>query len=393
MARVAHNSWFFSCALALGILAAASGVHAQARGDGQVTQRQLSIVEGGQATIPATGVASYSEGQQGIVDVRLPNDHSQFILVAQRRGTTTLLLLMNDGSQVQYRINVVAPGDADTGPVANRDNVRLDLYFMQVSDTYQHRIGLNWFPASITINPNLQVHLPAPPTGGIVQSNATVAASPLPRIDMLQATGWARILRQTALITANGNEATFQSGGEVNFQVSGALSSSIQRIPFGTELRVLPHYDRDTGRVELRVMADITDLTNDNGSGLPGRSISHLETLVNLELGQSLVLAGLTSDTEGNTRSGLPGFSQIPILGALFGTHSAHHERVRNVLFLVPTVVDNVTQQARNRIGEAMRVYEDFDGDTDEAFLVDPVRADQRPATPSQPTALTEENQ
>ncbi|MBK8169937.1 MAG: pilus assembly protein N-terminal domain-containing protein [Sandaracinaceae bacterium] len=366
----------------------ASGAHAQARGAGQVTRRDLTLQIGEQSIIPAQGVASYSEGQQGIIDVRLPNDRSQFIIVAMHTGSTTLLLLMDDGSQIQYRISVVPPDTANAN-VASRDNVRLDLYFMQVSDTYQHRIGLNWFPAAMTINPGLQVQLPTPAGGNAVQSNATVAASPLPRIDMLQATGWARVLRQTALITANGNEATFNSGGEVNFQVSGALSSSIQRIPYGTELRVLPRYDRDTGRVELRVMADITDLTNDNGSGLPGRTISHLETLVNLELGQSLVLAGLTSDSEASTRSGLPGFSQIPILGALFGTHSNRHERTRNVLFLVPTVVDNVSQQARNRIGEAMAVYEDFDGDTDEVFLVEPVRADQnagRPAPTNEPT-------
>lgn len=373
MARHVLNLWSF-VTLTLAAFSLSSTALAQT---GTPTRRELEMTVGEQQSIPAQGVARYSEGTPGIVQVRLPNDNSQFIIVAMRPGNTSLLLIMEDGSQIQYRITVVREGDRQA-PVVSNENIRLDLYFIQISDTYQHRIGLNWFPAAITINPNLTVTLPTPAGQNAIASTATVAASPLPRIDMLQATGWARILRQAALITANGNEATFESGGEVNFQIAGALSTAIHRIPYGTNLTVMPRYDHDTGRVELHVTTEITDLTNDStGSGLPGRTISHLETAVNLELGQSLVLAGLTSDSEGNTRSGLPGFSQIPILGALFGTHSQRQERIRNVLFLVPTVVDTVSAQARSHIGDALRTFEEFSGDTDESFLIDPISPDQ----------------
>lgn len=373
MARHVLNLWSF-VTLTLAAFALSSTALAQT---GTPTRRELEMTVGEQQSIPAQGVARYSEGTPGIVQVRLPNDNSQFIIVAMRPGNTSLLLIMEDGSQIQYRITVVREGDRQA-PVVSNENIRLDLYFIQISDTYQHRIGLNWFPAAITINPSMTVTLPTPAGQNAIASTATVAASPLPRIDMLQATGWARILRQAALITANGNEATFESGGEVNFQIAGALSTAIHRIPYGTNLTVMPRYDHDTGRVELHVTTEITDLTNDStGSGLPGRTISHLETAVNLELGQSLVLAGLTSDSEGNTRSGLPGFSQIPILGALFGTHSQRQERIRNVLFLVPTVVDTVSAQARSHIGDALRTFEEFSGDTDESFLIDPISPDQ----------------
>lgn len=384
LARHARNPWSLAFAAFAACIAITASASAQPAGGGSPTRRELELTVGEQTSIPAQGVARYSEGTPGIVQVRLPNDNSQFIIVAMRPGNTSLLLIMDDGSQIQYRITVVREGDRQA-PVQSNENIRLDLYFIQISDTYQHRIGLNWFPAAITVNPGVTVTLPTQPGVDAIAANSTVAASPLPRLDMLQATGWARVLRQAALITANGNEATFESGGEVNFQIAGALSTAIHRIPFGTNLTVMPRYDHDTGRVELHVTTEITDLTNDSsGSGLPGRTISHLETAVNLELGQSLVLAGLTSDSEGSSRSGLPGFSQIPILGALFGTHAARHERIRNVLFLVPTVVDTVSAQARSHIGDALRIYEDFSGDTDESYLIDPISPDSRGTRGSQ---------
>jgi type II secretory pathway component GspD/PulD (secretin) len=81
---------------------------------------------------------------------------------------------------------------------------------------------------------------------------------------------------------------------------------------------------------------------------------------VNLELGQSIVLGGLTSRTSTQSQSGLPGLSQIPILGVLFGTHTRRDANVENLLFIVPTVVQAVPRAQADRIQEALRIYERF---------------------------------
>lgn len=191
----------------------------------------------------------------------------------------------------------------------------------------------------------------------------------LPRLDLAQSTGFAKLMRQTALIAVNGSEATFSGGGEVNIPVDSALAVGLRQISFGTQVRVRPRYDRESGRIELTVHAEVSDLTSDRGTGVPGRVTSTLDSVVNLELGQSLVLAGLTATSEAESTTGLPGLSQIPILGLLFGAHQSRREHTENLVFIVPSVVDAVSLDARERIRDALRTFAEWDGDDDEPLL------------------------
>ena len=371
------SSCFFSIALRVGVASAgllaiaSSSLPVSAQ---QMQRRDLELQIGEQTSLPADGVRSYSEGVAGIADIRVSRETGQFIVLGQRAGQTSLLLIMEDGSQIQYRI-VVKGAEVVTAGVSERDNIRLDFYFVQVSDEYSHKIGLGWpafiggagvsrFTAALDLT-----------TASVTSAQLLVTNQPLPRLDLLQASGWARIARQAALITANGNEAVFNSGGEVNVQTTSGLQQTVQAIKFGSQITVLPNYDRSSGRVELRIVTDISDLTDDRGTGFPGRSVSHLETLVNLEMGQAIMLAGIQADSEGSSRTGLPGLSQIPIFGVLFGTHAARSEQTRNVLFIVPTVVDAVSARSRDAIGDAMQIYQDFSGGAEDVLLFEPIHS------------------
>jgi pilus assembly protein CpaC len=357
-------------AAALALFAQTAGVGtASAQG---TAREEITLAVGEQTSLSADNVKAYSEGVPGVIDVRLPKDKSEFVVVALKPGTTSLLLIYEDGSKRQYRFQVV--GRTTEGKVSKRENIRLDFYFVELSETYSHQIGVGW-PADIggggvfrasavydLVNRNL------------ISGTAVVANQPLPRLDLLQATGWARLSRQAVLVTANGNHARFSSGGEVNLAIQGALTAEIRQIEFGSIIQVLPLYDPETGRIELSISADVSDLTDERGSGVPGRTVSRLETQVNLELGQGVMLAGLTAHSESKTDAGLPLLSQIPVLGYLFGTHNNREEQVKNVLFIVPTVVDMVQANARGRITEALRVYERYGGGIDE---VDFLKADE----------------
>jgi pilus assembly protein CpaC len=182
---------------------------------------------------------------------------------------------------------------------------------------------------------------------------------------MAQSTGWAKVMRQAAVVTANGEKASFAGGGELNFLVQSAMTTGVQKVPYGSTIDVEPYYDAKSGRIELRLHADISELKSDNGSGVPGRMTSKLDTLVNLELGQSLILGGITARSERASKSGLPLLSQIPILGALFGTHSNVEDQSESIVIIVPTVVDAVSMQNRDRVKEALQSYVDYSGNLD----------------------------
>jgi pilus assembly protein CpaC len=263
--------------------------------------------------------------------------------------------------------------------VEARDNIRLDFYFVQVSKMYRHQIGVNW-PGSIAPKFNATYNLQA---GRLDSATAVITDQALPGLDMAQVSGWAKVMRQAAVVTANGQKATFSGGGELNFAVQGALTSSIHKIPYGSVIDVEPHYDAKTGRIELRLHADISELDTDNGTSVPGRITSNLDTEVNLELGQSLILAGLTSKSERRSKSGLPVLSQIPILGIFFGRHGQVEDESENIVLIVPSVVDAVSMQDRERVTSALKSYTNFAGDLDEVDYLPPAKTGKPTSLPS----------
>ena len=385
--RFQSARWFFCLGLALSGFSSAgllptSRAFAQGKQSDR-TEMQLSLGE--QRVLPAEGVQSFSESVRGVIDVRLTKDATQFILVALRPGKTTLLFLLQDGGQRYFDITVVDPNAAseapaplpqdDIGPVNARDNIRLDFYFVQLDKSYTHQIGVGWpgvfGPGTLQATYNIQ-------SSAFESATAVITNQALPRLDLAQASGWAKLVRQAAVVTANATKASFAGGGEVNIAIQSSLGVGIERIAFGSTIEVLPRYDIESGRIELQIHADVSDLAPDGGTGVPGRVTSTLDTIVNLELGQSLILAGLTSKSESSSQSGLPGLSQLPLIGVLFGSNSRAAQDSENVVFIVPSVVDSTTVDSRKRIKEALSVYEEYSGDYDDAN-VDRLRdSDQR---------------
>lgn len=346
---------------------------------GATTEEELTLAIGEQRVIPTDNVRSYSEGAKGIVDVRLTKDSSQFVVVALRPGSTTLLLLMLDGTERHYKITVSDPNGGKRNGLATveaRDNIRLDFYFVQLSKSYGHQLGLG-FPGQVAPTFSASYNVKA---GNLDSATAVIQSQALPRLDIAQASGWAKVQRQAAVVTANGEKASFSGGGEVNVPIQSALTSGVQKITFGSVVEVAPLYDAQSGRIELRLHADISELESDRGTGIPGRMTAQLDTIVNLELGQSLLLAGLTAKSERSSKTGLPGLSQIPIFGVLFGSHNNAEEESENVVLIVPSVVDSVSMQDRARLGDALRRYTEFSGDLDE---VDFVPAPKLPGAPA----------
>jgi Flp pilus assembly secretin CpaC len=331
--------------------------------------RDIHMQNGEQTTIPAQGVKSYSEGVPGIVEVRLSREGEHFVLLALRPGKTTLLLFMHDGREQQLRIHVESDTtDPDQISVQTADNVRLDLYFVQVHADYGHQLGIA-YPANIGGSVTLQADFNLR-SGGLGEASLGIADQVLPRLDIAQRSGWARVARHAAVIAENGKQAQFHSGGEVNVPIQGALTAEVRSISYGSRISIEPRFDKESGRIELRVGAELADLSDDGGTGIPGRHIARLDTVVNLDLGKSLVLAGLDSQSSAKSRAGLPGLSAIPILGGLFGTHARRQEETKNLLLIVPTVVQAVAQRERDLVLEMLHVYERFDGDVDEVELL-----------------------
>lgn len=354
--------------LALPGLVAALAARAAAQDD-----RNLELQVGDQTTLSAIGVERYSEGVPGVVDIRVTE--REFIIAALRPGQTSLVLFYENGRQVRYRIRVRQPGEGDARPgsVEQRETVRLDMYFVELNESYGHSLGVG-FPGTIG-GPNVGTGSldfthrftdPAGmsgPTEVVIQTQLGLVNQVLPRIDLAQTSGWARLRRQTMLVTANGTEAEFSSGGEVNLVTSNGFGAQLVRIQYGSVLRMTPRYDPQSGRIEISIEANLSELTEPSQpGGPPGRRRTELTAVANMEPGQAIVLSGIDSRSEQEVQGGLPGLSQIPIIGVLFGTNSRRGEATQSLLFIVPTIVQPVARQERDYIREALETFSRFSG-------------------------------
>lgn len=404
--------------------------------------RELSLAVGENRTISAADVRNYSEGTPGIAEIRITPNGKQFIIVGKTPGSTTLLLIMNDNSEVLWKINVFArsvqtvedelkqlledtkgirirrvgarffieggvngPEDQKRiehiaslyngqveslvvvgGAAAERNiNVRVDVYFVQYEKSKLRNLGIRW-PSSYggaAIQTNFAYDFLAKVT---TAATATIANHPLPSLDLAAGHGYAKVLKHATVMTANGSQATFTSGGAQNFEVSTGFTSGIQRISFGTKINVLPRFEPSTNELEVQVNVDVADLTpSAAATNLPGESTSTLNTMVTLKLGESLVLSGIHTETSRHETAGIPGLSEIPILGLLFGSEGEQSEEVEGAIFVVPGVVESVPQQADELIRQTLAEYREFDGDLDEVApneRVPRTRAQQRTVQP-----------
>jgi pilus assembly protein CpaC len=395
--------------------------------------REFNVSVGENKTLPASDVKSYSEGARGIAEVKLTPDGNQFVIVGQKPGSTTLLLIMKDGRQLTYVINVfqrametverelrqllegttgirlrrvgirffieggvsteaeltrieriasLYPEQVESlvvlgGAAADRNlNIRVDFLFVQFDRSNSTQFGVNW---PVSIGPGLGTVQYDVISNSVTQATASIVDQVLPGLDIAATHGWAKVLKHSTVVTSNGSEAKFESGGEQNYFVSNDLTASLAQIEFGTRVRALPRFDTQTNELEVRLVAEVMDLTPpvSAGTDLPGRNVSKLEAVVKLKLGQSIVLSGIHSRAERRSTSGLPLLSEIPILGALFGSTGDTEDEVEGAMFVVPSVVDAVSRGAREIVDEAAQQYERYSGDLDEAKLWD-----EAPLTP-----------
>ena len=405
----------------------------QDRGSSATEGEEIALTVGETRTVSATNVKNYSEGAQGVVDIRLTTDNSQFVISGKKPGSTTLLLIRSDGSQVTHSVHVFARSPAAVekeltqlldgmsgvrvrrvgarividGVVANETElrrvqhvaslypnqveslvtlpggggattngngryiVRIDFYFVQYDKNSSYGVGLAW-PGSIGGDAVVKSQIGFDFVAGTRAATASITNQPIPRLDIAARKGWAKVLKQATVVTNNGVEANFANGGEQNFTVNTGLTIGVQRITFGTEVTVLPRYNPDKREVEMRLVADVSDLTAAAGNTtLPGRTTSKLTTNVTLKLGQSIVLSGIRTQSQSHAVSGLPGLSDIPVLGLLFGSHANAELQTEGAIFVVPNVVEAVSRPAAEMVDAALATFQDYSGSIKEIDVYD----------------------
>src|SRR3984893_11000707 len=96
------------------------------------------------------------------------------------------------------------------------------------------------------------------------------------------------------------------------------------------------------GDVSIKIGLEVSSITNTvvvGGTQAYTIGTRNANTLLRLKDGETQVLAGLIQDSDTRNAAGIPGLSQIPVVGRLFGSHNSDREKSEIVLSITPHII------------------------------------------------------
>ena len=258
--------------------------------------------------------------------------------------------------------------------------VLIEATIVEVSLKDQYRAGIDW---SKTLQGSVGWAIETASAGGA--SALAGALSPYitatytgsngfkATIDLLESFGKTKVLSSPKLMALNNQTAILKVVNNlVYFSVQsqqGTLSSSgsvlqpatftttAHTVPVGIVMTVLPQIN-ENGIVSLTVRPTISrqvgeaiDPNPDLGNAgvtnaIPVIQVREMESLLQVQSGQTVILGGLIQDDTNSARDGIPGLSRPEGIGAVFGQHERSNSQTELVIFLRPIIVFNPTLES-----------------------------------------------
>jgi general secretion pathway protein D len=174
-----------------------------------------------------------------------------------------------------------------------------------------------------------------------------------------------KVLSSPSLVALDNQPALLQVGDEIPITTSSAavlansaapIVNTIQMRNTGVILKVLPHINAN-GSILLEVDQEISNVVNQDQQSLtPTIAQRRVHSTVSVTSGQTVLLAGLISERNQQSRSGIPGLREIKFLGDVFGNTSNTKSRSEIIIFIKTKLIRNsldasaVTEEFRERL-------------------------------------------
>src|SRR5580704_2879837 len=309
-------------------------------------------------------------GVRAALKQRLPNSGIQTEGVGDGvmlTGSVSTPVEAQQAGEVAARLVGGAEKVVNSITVRGRDQVMLKVTVAEVQRDIIKQLGvdlsasMNYGTAVVNFNnanPFTANNGPLVPSNGVQSVTATLRA--------MESAGVIRTLAEPNLTAISGESATFISGGEfpiptgVTCQTSttGTIGNCVQTVSFkkfGISLNFTPVVLTE-GRISLRVMTEVSEVSNENslnggagGTTIPSIKTRRVETTLEIPSGGAMAMAGLIQEQTKQAVNGLPGMSQLPVLGSLFRSRDFINNQTELMVLVTPYVVRAVAQKDLSR--------------------------------------------
>jgi pilus assembly protein CpaC len=310
-------------------------------------------VEGiGEGVILSGTVSSDAESQQAYdIAVRLLNDGSAQTVPLGTKIVNAIVVRGRD--QVMLKVTVAE---------VERDLIK------QLGINLSGTLGYGTAVVNFTNNNPFSAFGQSLSGSNVTASFQSITAS----LQAMEQAGVIHTLAEPNLTAISGETATFVAGGEfpVLNGYSCTATSSTPGAPvtcqpaisfknFGVSLNFTPVV-LSGGRISLKVMTEVSDLSSNNSLTIPEPGTSatatvpsirtrRADTTVELPSGGSLAMAGMIQDSTRHNINGFPGLMELPILGPLFKSNDYINQRTELMVLVTPYIVRAVANKDLSR--------------------------------------------
>jgi general secretion pathway protein D len=236
-----------------------------------------------------------------------------------------------------------------------RPEVVIDVELMEVDRTRMKEYGLQIAsPANIPTGINGQADinradLTVRDVRSLSQSDIFLTNVPALFYRLLKQDTNTRTLANPQLRTSEGMPAQAKFGERVPVPVTtfaqiatgGVAQQPITSYNYeniGVNIDITPRTHHDD-EVSLVLKIEVSNLSGTGFGGLPTFGNRYISTVIRLRDGETNLLAGLIRDDERRVLSGIPGLSDLPLVGRLFAHNRRETQETDIVLTLTPHIV------------------------------------------------------
>ena len=237
--------------------------------------------------------------------------------------------------------------------------VMLEVKIAEVSKTLLDKLGASFAKQAINGQNTYTIASNFLSGGNALLSALRIGKASL-NIDGQKDDGLVRILAEPNIMAISGQQASFLSGGKIFIPVSqsntnGVPVMTLEEKEFGIGVKFTPTV-LGSSRVNLKLVSEVSDLSQTgspftaiNGvtSVIPSLSVRRADTTVQLNDGQSLVIAGLIKNNITEAVKRFPGLGEIPVLGALARSTEFQTDQTELMFIITPRLVQALAEVPR----------------------------------------------
>jgi len=283
---------------------------------------------------------------------------------------TNSLIIKDVSRNTQEAIALVRTLDTPT------PQVLIEARIVEATDDFSRSLGVQWggrgrmgaelgnatglyFPNSVTGFgaaqsipltegfPNYAVNFPAPVGAtagsalGFVFGSLNNAFTLDLRLSALESQGKGKVISSPRVATLDNNPAKIQQGLSIPFETVSAQGTQTQFIDAVLSLEVTPHITADKSVImKIKAAKNAPNTSIRSVGGVPSIDKKEATTEVLVKNGETTVIGGIFQITSAESRSGVPLFSKIPLIGWLFRVTTKEEKKTELLVFITPRIIE-----------------------------------------------------